>query len=367
MKALKKLAALATLLAIVGTVTACGGDTEEQPDSPGDYMHAYSQGLDENGHFVNIKASDIITLPEYKGVDITPDAIEASEEAVKEQIDIILENYNTYEEITDRAIVDGDTVNIDYVGYMDEKPISGTNTGKLGTDVTIGKTDYIEGFLEQLIGHTPGESFSINVVFPEDHADEELAGKPAEFKVTVNHIHGDVIPAVLNDEIAKNMGHENVDALLADLKEWLVSSARFEIFSKLLDEATCENVPEEVINYLITYDKAQFEYYAYSYAVTVDEYVKNYFGSETFDEFVESNMENYKSDAIRYLAAQAIAEIEGIEVTTEDITAAGYTNHAAEYGEPYIKQFMLFQTVIPDFIVENGVAVEATDTSAAVE
>lgn len=354
-----RLLALVLAFAMLGaTLVACGKDTTNKEVS------AYSKGLDENGYFEGIRALDYVTLPEYKGVDITPDMMEASETDLQAQLDEILAQYDTYTEITDPAVLikDGDTVNIDYVGYIDGVEFDGGNTGGLGTNVTIGVTQYIDDFLEQLIGHAAGEKFDIEVTFPEDYGKDELNGKDATFKITVNHIHGEVIKAELTDEIAADYGFSNADELVADIKEWLVDSKRFYFFTNLLDKATVSEVPEAALNYIIDLDVSNLEYYASMYGISVDEYVAQYYSCENKDAYIEKNMETYTSDASLYLAAQAVAEDANLTVTDEQIEEAGYTQYIAEMGKPYIKQYMLFQEIIPTFIAENGNVVESTET-----
>ena len=90
---------------------------------------------------------------------------------------------------TSLTIEDGDTVNIDYVGSVDGVEFQGGNTQGNGADLVIGSHTYIDDFEEQLIGHHPGDSVDVTVTFPEDSGKEELNGKEALFKVTVNGIY----------------------------------------------------------------------------------------------------------------------------------------------------------------------------------
>lgn len=335
-------------LALVGAqLFACGNKDEAAYD--------YSKGLDKNGYFANIKASDIVTLPQYKGIDIDASVLKASDEDLQAQIDGILDGQGSYEQIKDRAVADGDTVNIDYVGSVGGVNFEGGSTGGAGTNVTIGVTQYIDDFLEQLIGHKPGENFDINVTFPADYGKDELDGKDAVFNITINFIQGDLIDVELNDEIAIGYGFETVDAMIEDIKSWLISNQKFDVFTKILLQATCENIPQPVLDYVINYDLSQYSYYATLYGVSVDDWLVEQLGYESKQAYIDTNMEVYKQNAIQYLAAQAIAEIEGLVATSEDIKTAGYTEEIDNYGEPYIKQFMLFQEIIPDFIIENGI------------
>ncbi len=84
---------------------------------------------------------------------------------------------------------DGDTINLDYVGYIDGEEFEGGNTYGLGTDLVLGSGSYIEGFEDQLIGSHPGDTVEVNVTFPEDYGNEEVNGQDAMFEVTINGIY----------------------------------------------------------------------------------------------------------------------------------------------------------------------------------
>lgn len=90
---------------------------------------------------------------------------------------------------TSLTIEDDDTVNIDYVGSIDGVEFEGGNTKGNGADLVIGSHTYIDDFEEQLIGHHPGDSVDVTVTFPEDYGKDELNGKEALFKVTINGIY----------------------------------------------------------------------------------------------------------------------------------------------------------------------------------
>lgn len=86
-------------------------------------------------------------------------------------------------------VADGDTVNIDYVGKIDDVEFDGGSTEGMGADLVIGSGSYIDDFEEQLIGAHPGDEVEVNVTFPDDYSSEEVAGKDAVFEVTVNGIY----------------------------------------------------------------------------------------------------------------------------------------------------------------------------------
>lgn len=96
---------------------------------------------------------------------------------------------SSYSTDTSLTVEDGDTVNIDYTGYVDDVAFDGGSTNGAGADLTIGSGTYIDDFEEQLIGYHVGDTVTVNVTFPEDYGNEELNGKDAVFEVTINGIY----------------------------------------------------------------------------------------------------------------------------------------------------------------------------------
>lgn len=353
MKLLKPVSALLALTLVSAQLFACG-DSKSNSDS-----FDYSKGLDNNGFFENVKASDYVNLPNYKGIEFDGSILTAAEDEVQTQLDGVLEIYSTYEEITDVEVKDGDTVNIDYVGSVDGVEFAGGSTQGQGTIVTIGVTSYIDDFLEQLIGHKPGDTFDVNVTFPDPYPNNtDLSGKDAVFKTTINYIQGEEISAELTNELAASYGFDSADAMMENIREWVVDKQKFEFFTDILAKATAsKDIPQSVIDYVIDYDISQYEYYASAYQMTVDEIITNLLGYDSKQAYIDANMDIYEENAVQYLAAQAIAELEGLTVTDADIKEAGYTDTQIDtYGLPYIKQYILFQSKIPNYIIENGQA-----------
>ena len=193
-----RLGAAALALTMTAALAGCGAAGSNSASTSGSAASEdvpemveidYSKYIDENGFWKDIHALDYVTLPEYKGVEIPAEEIEPTEEEIESNRQSLLSQWAYYDEVTDRAVEDGDTVNIDYVGSVDGVEFTGGNTNGAGTTVTIGVTSYIDDFLEQLIGHKPGETFDVNVTFPDDYNDSTdadgntvvLAGKDAVF------------------------------------------------------------------------------------------------------------------------------------------------------------------------------------------
>ena len=139
-----------------GSASTSGSSASTSEDVPETVEIDFSKYIDENGFWKDIRALDYVTLPQYKGVEIPAEEIEPTEEELQSNRESLLSQWASYNQITDRAVEDGDTVNIDYVGSVDGVEFTGGNTNGAGTTVTIGVTSYIDDFLEQLIGHKPG-------------------------------------------------------------------------------------------------------------------------------------------------------------------------------------------------------------------
>lgn len=140
-------------------------DTETEASTEEIYMDE----TNETAEYYDTEASDVDTS------ETTSDDMSAME--------------TEYSTDTSLTVEDGDTVNIDYIGYIDDVAFDGGSTDGMGTSLTIGSGQYIDDFEEQLIGHNVGEMVAVNVTFPEDYGVEELNGKEARFDVTINGIY----------------------------------------------------------------------------------------------------------------------------------------------------------------------------------
>lgn len=357
---LKKITAVVlSVLFTVAALAGCGEDTGTGNKYDYDLTNfSFSDGLDANGFFRDLKASDYVELPEYKGVTIPDELLVADEADVQDQIDQILAEFNTNEMITDVAVKDGDTVNIDYVGYMDGVAFDGGSTGGYGTDVTIGVTNYIDDFLEQLIGHMPGDRFDVEVTFPDSYPNNtDFEGKDAVFDVTINYIKGDVIQAELTDDIAAEYGFETVDDLKQDIADWLVSQQKSDFFTELIYQSTVRGeIPQSVLDFVICADLMNYQYYTYMYGVSMDEFMKSYVGYEDVADYIDKNQDKFRQSAVYCLAVQAIAEAEGLSVSDMDVSEAGLSDYVETYGMPYLKQYILQTITVPDFVVDSSVS-----------
>ena len=347
------------------TATAETATAESADDSAYDYLadFSYSDGFDENGYLKGVTAADYVTLPDDYA-DITIDAAlgEVSDEDVTAFIEQnYLSSFSTTEQVTDRAAADGDTVNIDYVGTVDGVEFDGGSTQGQGTNLTLGSGAYIEGFEEQIVGHTPGETFDVNVTFPEDYT-EELAGKDAVFETTLNYINETVLPELTDDWVAENLSEATPFTDVATLNAYAQRQVSFnnqcnDVFAALRDKATfSETLPEEALEYYR--DNFRYEIYsmAQSYGVSMNDVAQGN-GYETVEDFVTAAESLLEAQLQQALLLQAVAEKSGLQCDTETLNSefsyyAGTNLDAwvALYGENFNKNQLLTSMVMQNLI-----------------
>ncbi len=322
-------------------------------DDPGTSDVSLSQYLEDNGFFKGVSASGIVTLPAYKGITVPPEVLTPDAAAVQENVDYVLSQYGPYERLTDRAAETGDTVCIDFLGKMDGVAFEGgAGTRQI---VTIGGEGYIEGFTEQIAGHTPGETFDIQVTFPDPYPNNpDFSGKPATFTMTLHYIRGAETELELNDEVAKEFGFESAAELKTFVEESVVDSQKDRFFQELLSKASCSEIPDTVVEAVQSIYWMSMSAEAAQYGVG-PEILMAMMGYSTKAEYFAAVEENARTDALLFLAVQAIAEREGITVTTDDIAAAGYEAEAELYGQGYVSLVLLRADKVRSFVFDNAV------------
>ncbi len=327
----------------------------------------YTTGIEENGFYTDVKAVDSVEMVEYKGISIPNDVHTITEETIQNNIAQILSNFTSTNEITDRAVEDGDTLNIDYVGSVDGVEFEGGSTSGNGTDVTIGVTQYIDGFLVQLVGHNVGDSFDIDVTFPEDYHNTELAGKAAVFAITVNSITETVTPELTDEFVAEKLSADfdsnTVEEFTTVVAEELKNNAiNGFINNYLVENFVVSTVNEIAVTYQETLMTNHHTFSAAQYGITVEEYLVTKVGVESFEALLEASGENIIKASEFGLIVQSIAEDAEITVTEEDLNAyfekftgsADYSQYLDLYGIGYLKKSAL-QIVVVDFLIENAV------------
>lgn len=370
---MKKFTKILVLILALAMIFCSCGNSETETESTGSSANAVlddgsfnaSVYHDDNGKWEGITATDYLTMGEYKGLSIT--GVEPSDSDILSEIDALLESYTTSVPVFDRAIEEGDSVNIDYVGYVDGVAFDGGDTRGAGTVVTAGATNYIDDFLTQIIGHVPGDEFDINVTFPDDYGVDELNGKDAVFKTTINYITEDVVPEYNDDDIAgfigPDYGVKTCDELYAFIQDALrENNINQAIEDALLENFTVNDIPDIVMDYQKLTMEDYYTKYAAYYSMDLNTFLLNYVGAASIDELCEMYEENMQETSRLSLILQAIAETEGLTITEDealsflkDATGAeDVSSYVSSYGINYIKMIALQDKVI-DTVADSAV------------
>ena len=375
---MKKMTALLLILVLaLSALTGCKkGETTEAPTSadattkadqpttsapttsssettaPADtFVVDYSKYLDDYGYIEGVKASDIIPEIDFSKIEVkASDIRNDANQAVDAVVANLTEQFSV--EVKDRAVKDGDTVNIAYVGKVDGVAFDGGTTDS--TDVTIGVTQYIDGFLPQLIGHKPGETFDINVTFPDPYTpNTDLSGKPAVFTITIHYIaeapefnddfvkaHWDTIkdfPGAteeMNAEELKRMFFEYYYNYYVDT----------EVFSAIGSMEMEVEAPETAKLYVENADNCT---YYEQYGILFRDLLSLYYG------YSDADIETvFNGEAVRELIFQAYYEKAGWKVEESEYHEAtgedDNTESIEKLGRGYIARYVMLERALDE-------------------
>lgn len=276
-----------------------------------------------------------VEMGEYKGLKAEKVIPQVTDAEIDEEINRMADRNARVVAVEDRAAQSGDITTIDFEGFVDGVPFDG---GKAeGYALTLGSNQFIPGFEDQIVGHNVDDEFDVNVEFPKDYQAENLAGKPAVFKVKLHEIKTRELPEI-DDEFAKDVSEfDSLEALKADLKaktlERKTKTADEEVENALIDqliENMSAEIPEAMFERRVDESIRDFDYRLRSQGMDLETYLK-YLGNTDINEF----RKNFRPQAERSvkvrMALEKIADLESIKATDEDI-AAEYQKLAEQYG-----------------------------------
>lgn len=265
-----------------------------------------------------------VTLGKYKGVTVTKIDVTVTDEEVDAAVEKERNNNARTITVEDRPIQDGDTAVIDFEGFVDGEPFEG-GKGE-NHSLEIGSHSFIDTFEEQLIGKNSGDEAEINVTFPEEYHAEDLAGKPAVFKVKIHEIHVKELPEA-DDEFAQDISEfdtlaeyrEDIKKKLAEEKEADAKRAKEDEAVRKISEDASMEIPEPMIETQIESMIDDFAQRITQQGLSFEQYMQ--FSGLTMDKLKEQVRPDAVSRIKSSLVLEKIAEEEKIEVTEEDVNA----------------------------------------------
>ena len=338
--------------------------------------------VDENGSLIlTIECGlyPVATLGQYKGIEAPKAAVTVTDEEVDADIKQ-LASRNSSISTVERAAKDGDTVIIDFDGYMDGVAFDG---GK-GENYTLrlGSGTFIPGFEDQVIGMAAGDEKDVEVTFPEDYGTQELAGKPATFKVKVHEVKETQVPE-LDDEFAKDVSEtadtledlkkERREKLEKDKADEAEHNFKNEVVKKAMDNLEVV-IPDAMVEAQLDDMMNQYAMNMQSSGFTLEQYAQMM--GTTIQGLREQSREGAVQQIRNTLLLEKVAEEENIQVTDEELEEE-YQTMAKEYDMDVekVKEYLPLEDLrkekqlqkAMDLIVDNAVATEpkAEETPAA--
>ena len=290
-------------------------------------------------------SSPEVKLGEYKNLGIKKEAAKVTAKEVKEEIEKLQTKYAEIKVKETGKVENGNTVVIDFEGFLDGKPFEGGKGENYPLE--IGSNTFIPGFEEGLIGMSTGEEKDLNLTFPENYT-EELKGKAVTFKVKVNIIKEKVLPEI-NEDFFKDLGYDDVktkEELEAKIKEQIKSRKEAEIENKYIEEclnaATAKmevEINPEIIDDEIHRMIDQMSEQLRMNGLTLEQYMQ--FTGMTHEDLHKQYEEMETKRVKERFLLENVAKVEKIEITDKDAEAKA-EEMAKNYGmtkEELLKEF----------------------------
>lgn len=296
---------------------------KENDFTPVDYLKLADIKMEETTftatYLVDVLPS--VELGEYKGLEVEKEKYEFNNEELEKEIEGLVSKNSKLKELAEEELAAmDDVVTINFEGFVDGVAFEGGKAENY--DLKLGSKSFIDTFEEQIVGHKVGDEFDVNVNFPEQYK-EDLAGKEATFKIKINAVKREELPE-LNDEFAKDLGFDTVDALKEAKKLEIEKRENTKIehgfVNTVLEKvkaASSVEVPEALVKREASNRAAELESQLKTQGMTLDQYLQmqNMTKDMLFGHLKPLAEEKVKMDLI----LDEIAKLEGVEVTDEEI------------------------------------------------
>ena len=397
----KKAVALLLCVSMMMTLNACGKTNKDNTQGTETVAETETEVIPSSAD-ITYDAGDYVSLGDYMNMEVTLDKdYQVTDDMVKNYVNNnVIANYPYYVESDKTVVENGDVANIDYEGLLDGEAFDGGTAQDY--DLEIGSGSFIDGFEDGLIGAEVGKETDLNLTFPEDYGNSDLAGKEVVFKVTVNAIKEkqDITYDTLTDEYVTYLSdklcssYETVNDLTSDIRTYLEEQAnssrtqaiRSAVIAKLPEVCTVNALPDGLLDARMQEYLKKFED-TYCKDTTLEDYLSSTYNT-TVDDFKTQVQSEIETELDTQLILEAIAAVENIEFDEDgfnsyvssllsnygyDSEDALYENYAqtAEDGKAYLQTIYLCNKAL-DRVIENtnvtyNAAEESTEEAAAAE
>lgn len=373
----KKLVAMAMCTCMALGLFACGKKdnssetTEEETTVAAAVQNVYTADQIVDDTASDVKILDYVTLPEYKGLELTKEVEAITEEGIISELNSSAVNITKGEVV----VQDGDVTVIDFEGKLDGVAFDGGTATNY--ELTIGSGAFIDGFEDGLIGVKKGETVDLNLTFPETYSSTDLAGKDVVFTVTVNEVKR--APGEEADDawFTTYTDYASMEEYKAEIKAQLEAeadeTAQYNMEVTALDEVVANATVSKYMKSYVEEGESQYEQYVQSYAslygMTLEAFIE--VQGMTEQDYADQKASQGISYAQGAMVIMAIAEEAGLKKDdagyTEilaDLAAANYMDAdalIANYGESIVNTSVMSEYVM-DYIISNSTVTVKTVT-----
>ena len=274
----------------------------------------------------NYDLSKYVKVGNYKGLEYTSQKASVTDEEVDVEIQRRLQKAAKTENSKTGKVENGDTINISFVGKIDGKEFEGGSSES--TDITVGTTQMIDGFVEGLIGKNVGDSVTLNLKFPDDYGKTDLQGKAVEFKVTINSKKKISVPKLNTEFVKKNSKYTTVKEYKEGVKKELLnqkqksidSTVKQELWSRIIDKSKAKKYPEKELNEAMSQANKLEESYkaqAQNYGMQWETYLKTVMRTDKKG-FEKLKQEYAKNIVFNRMVMYSIARSENISLSNRE-------------------------------------------------
>ena len=285
---------------------------------------------------------DYISVSQYKGVEFPKSSTEIINK-IQEKYHSDMQSYNLHSSVKiekNEKVKKGDTANIDYVGKKDGVTFDGGTAN--GYNLVIGSGQFIDGFEDGLIGVAVGSTVDLNLTFPEDYKNAELAGQKVVFTVKVNYITRNVYPtlASVGEAMAHEMGFESLKAYEESVENSIKTD--YVWTKKVVELSTVAKYPEKELN-------KNTDYFNLMYQSLVSTY-----GQDAVNTAVSTSSKNRTKEE---LVGYYIVKKENLTIDNEELVKKATDTYGADYTQAELQNVRLSLTMQKaiDFVIENAV------------
>lgn len=373
----KKVFLAVLMLCAVLSASACGSsekkdtttktETEKTADEKEEKAEEPKEEAKGSHRIVSVEDIDkYITLGEYKGLSLDNTVEPVSDEDVQSRIDTELQNKAEVLEDSNAEVMDGDIVNINYVGTKDGVAFDGGTADN--QDLTIGSGQFIDGFEAGVVGMKKGDTKDLNLTFPEEYPAADLAGADVVFQVTLNSIKR--APELTDAWVEKNTEYKNIEEYKAGIRKAAEESAKAMMeanlqntaFGSVMESTEVKEYPEEDMKNAANDYRTQIEAYAKQAGMELKDLLETQGVSE---EDFQAQCDQYAEFRVKQtMIVQAIMDAEGLSFEDEacnelkDALAKQYGEEKFEglvamYGEQVSYEALGFKYVC-EFMIDNA-------------